>query len=121
MSLSKLFKFQSEGDLIIVDLQSEVSSLVDSELLEEMRPMLESAEKTNLKHMVIDFEQVSYFGSIMLEALRALWNHVSAAGGKMVLCNVSDTGREILQLARFDTIWTIYETRAEAIKAVYED
>jgi hypothetical protein len=50
--------------------------------------------------------------------MAALWKRVRGGGGKMAVCNVSETGREILQVTKFDTLWPIGPSRQEALKAV---
>ena len=36
----------------------------------------------------------------------------------LIICNVSSVGREILQTAKFYTLWDIYESREEAMSRV---
>jgi anti-anti-sigma factor len=73
-----------------------------------------------IKRVVVDLGEVSYFGSIMLEALLQLWNGLQDVEGKLALCCVSDVGREILCLAKFDTLWPICSSRSEALAAVQD-
>ncbi|MCE9525659.1 MAG: STAS domain-containing protein [Planctomycetales bacterium] len=67
--------------------------------------------------MIVDFHQVPYFGSSLLEVLLSIWSQEQLRAGTMSLCNVSAAGREVLEVTRFDTLWTIYNTRAEALEA----
>jgi hypothetical protein len=52
----------------------------------------------------------------MLEAIRALWNDLSPRKGRLVMCNASEVGREILQVAKFDQMWPLLATRDEALQ-----
>jgi hypothetical protein len=52
--------------------------------------------------------------------MHVLWQKVRAGKGKMVLCNVSDVGREILHVSRFDTLWPICDSCEKALEAVAE-
>jgi hypothetical protein len=58
--------------------------------------------------------EIPYFGSTMLEWMVQMWKRVSAKGGKLATCNASPIGREILSAARFDKLWGICDTRAQA-------
>ena len=61
--------------------------------------------------LFFDMVKVNYFGSSMLEAMLYLWKKINTEGGKMAVCCVSDTAREILELSRFDTIWPICQSQ----------
>ena len=84
----------------------------------ELAGLLDRIEDTGVQHAVVDLEQSAYFGTSMLQAMAAIWKRVRARGGKMAVCNVSDTGREILRVTRFDTLWPICSSQQEALEAV---
>jgi anti-anti-sigma regulatory factor len=72
------------------------------------------------QRVLIDLCQTPYFGSALLEALRLIWNRVHAQQGRMVLCNASPVGREILELAKFDHLWPIVDDRDSALARLRE-
>ena len=118
MKEPKLFKTSTAGPVLIVELLGVVSSLADSSVLlelEDVRAELRAGGRTAL---VIDLAQAAYFGSSMLEAIRILWNDLSAVGGHIALCNASEVGREVLEIAKFDKIWPLLNSRSEAIRIV---
>ena len=39
-------------------------------------------------------------------------------GGHIALCNASDVGREVLEIAKFDKVWPLVNSRAEALRTV---
>ncbi|MEX0700911.1 MAG: STAS domain-containing protein [Planctomycetales bacterium] len=118
MNADRFFRIEQEGDVLLVGLQRPVGSLADAQIHDEVEILLQKVDAAQPAAVVVDFRHVSYFGSMMLEALRVLWNRLEAHGAKLVLCNVSDVGREILELAKFDTLWPIYPSRAAALAAV---
>jgi len=93
-------------------------SLIGDDLAYELTGLLEQFEQSDLRNAVIDLEKSSYFGTSMLQAMTAVWKRVRARGGKMALCNLSDTGHEILHVTRFDTLWPICSSRSEALQEV---
>ena len=115
---AELFHAEQEGDVLLIRPQHNVSSLADADLMGETSRLCAQLAQSEVKHVVVDFAPVDYFGSLMLEALRTLWNTLHAAGGKMALCNVSPVGREILEIARFDRLWPICDSCEEAKRVV---
>jgi anti-anti-sigma factor len=119
---TQLFNVLTDGsDVVIVDLQSSISSFDDSEVLAELNTLLARLQEPGVKCLIVDFEQVPYFGSSMLEALRTLWKHIHDEHGKLILCNLSEVGREIIEISKFDTLWPICNTRADALKLAREE
>lgn len=116
MNASKVFRVVIENDVLIVELAGVVSSLADDSITRELDMVREQLRSTGCKSVVVDLGQVAYFGSSMLEAIRAIWNELTPCSGKLALCNASEVGREILQIAKFDHIWPLVGTRDEAIQ-----
>ena len=117
-TFSKTFLVEQDGQIRIICLPGSMSVLAGTEVFAEFDLLLADFHKTGTTEVVIDFARVCYFGSNLLEALLALWKQLLAAQGKMTLCNVSEIGREILNVSRFDTVWPIYASRAQALEAV---
>jgi stage II sporulation protein AA (anti-sigma F factor antagonist) len=118
MSTPKTFRTESDGATLVVALLGNVSSLADEGIRPELEDLLAQLRRPGLKNVVIDFENVSYFGTIMLEALHAIWRCVRQGGGNMALCNVSAMGREILHVSGFHALWSVCASRKEALEAV---
>jgi len=118
MSPPKTFDATSEGNTLIMISRGSAGSLIGDDLAYELTGLLEQFEQSDLRNAVIDLEKSSYFGTSMLQAMTAVWKRVRARGGKMALCNLSDTGHEILHVTRFDTLWPICSSRSEALQEV---
>ena len=118
MSVPKIFDAQIEGRTLVVMSLGSAGSLAGEEMAQELTGLLEEFEGSDLRNGVVDLQKSAYFGTSMLQVMTAIWKRVRARGGKMALCNVSDTGREILHVTRFDTLWPICPSRAEALEAV---
>lgn len=118
MKAPQLFKTFTVGPVLVVELLGVVSSLADSSVLRELEEVRSDLRKGGQTAVVVDLAKADYFGSSLLEAIRILWNDLSACGGRIALCNPSEVGREVLQIAKFDHVWPLVNSRNEAIKAV---
>ncbi len=118
MSVPKIFSAECDEQTLIVALLGNVSSLADQNVKPELDALLEQLQRAELRNVVVDFEKVAYFGTTTLAAMHAIWRRVRDANGKMVLCNLSTMGREILHVSGFHALWPIYASREEALEAV---
>jgi anti-anti-sigma regulatory factor len=116
----RLFKTTREGSVYIVELLDVVSSLADTAVLHELEEVRLELRNEGYRALVIDLAKAAYFGSSLLEAIRILWNDLSPMGGRIALCNASEVGREVLQVAKFDKVWPLVNSRDEAVALVSE-
>jgi len=116
----RVFDAHCEGNTLVVVPQISAASFAEEAVNSELDGLLSQIGQPDLKNVVFDFGHISYFGSSMLGAMHALWKRVSAGNGKMAVCNVSEVGREVLEISRFDTLWPIFASREEALRAVAE-
>ena len=69
------------------------------------------------KHVVLDLSKVVFVDSSGLGALIACLRQVSAAGGDLKLCGLSKQVRALFELVRMHRLFSIYNTRDEAMRA----
>lgn len=115
---SRVIDINRQGDVVVVTLLREVTALTDDHLLAELGEVLDELKEGEATHAVIDLQQVSKFGSSFLEALRRVWNAAREQGGRVAICNITELGRDIIRIAKFDSVWQLCETRQEAIESV---
>lgn len=118
MSRRRIFQVEQDGSVLVVTIKNSVGSFAEVDVTSELETILPEVKAARPRGVVVDFGEVAYFGSTILEALRTIWNEVHASGGKMALCNLNDVGREIIELSKFDTIWPICDSRPAAVAAV---
>lgn len=116
MTSDQIFTTAVDGPTLVLAVHGTVSSLGDESALNELERVISEVSQGAVRNVLVDFGQSSYFGSVLLETLRRIWNEVHPRGGRMALCNVSPVGKEILQIAKFDQLWPIVETRKDAMK-----
>jgi anti-sigma B factor antagonist len=112
-----IFQIERAGATMVVSPQRSVTSLSDDDVKDELGGLLEVLESGEVNRIVFDFGKIEYCGSSMLEAMRRLWKSLPKADGKLIVCGVNSVIRDILHVTRFDTLWTIYDTRDDAMKA----
>jgi len=68
--------------------------------------------------LVIDFSGVEYISSAGLRILLVAARRVQQSGGALVLCAMGDAVRQVFHLAGFVPLFTIRETRADAVTRI---
>ena len=72
----------------------------------------------SVKHLVLDFQRTTYFGSSALVFFVRLWTRLRSRNGRMAFCNLSPQEEEILKLTNLDSLWPICGSREEAMHTV---
>lgn len=95
---------------------------IDEPALERLASFLLSlTENKDLKKLVIDLSETTFFGSGLLAIILRVYSRLSARGGQMALCGLRPHCRQVLETTRLDTLWPVYATRAEAVQQVAGD
>jgi len=112
------FRIERVGDVWVVIPSSRVESL-QWELIEEASELL-VGPICNLEgpQLIVDLRDVDYFGSVFLSLLLRVERCVRRSAGSMAVCGASPRARELLRITNLDTIWPIYDDRAEALAAL---
>ncbi len=114
----RIFAIHRDGSTVIVAPTGPISNLAAHEVQAEVDQIIALLQDDQWRNVVIDMEKVSFFGSVMLGAMHTFWKIVRRREGRLVLCRLADVGREIIHVAKFDTVWPIYATRQEALEAL---
>ena len=113
-----MFKIDKQDQLAIVSTQRDLREFEFGEIEEKGRELLGLLDRREVRSVVIDFEGTDYYGSTALSFFVKVWKRVRANGGKMAFCNVSPHELEILALTKLDTLWSLKDSREEAIRDV---
>jgi anti-anti-sigma factor len=68
------------------------------------------------QRVVVDLAQLEYVSSSGLRVFLVAAKRLQATNGKISLCGLQDHIRQVLDLAGFSSILSIYGSRAEAVK-----
>ncbi|GIX02777.1 MAG: STAS domain-containing protein [Thermogutta sp.] len=82
------------------------------ELGQELFSLVDQGNRTKL---LLNFANVQFLSSGALGKLRALENRVSKRGGVVKLCSINPNIYEVFKITRFDTIFQIFKTEADAL------
>lgn len=105
-------------DRVLVIQPQEQAGFARPEMVSELSGVLSSPQGSNATHVLVDCSKLSFAGSLFLESLIQLHRGVQDRRGQFALCAVNDELREILSIARFDTLWHIYGSVDEGLQAL---
>ena len=107
-----------DGDILVIMPLRNIGSVEHEATQAEWQDVLSQLQTAAVRHAVLDFGTIAYFGSAILEYIVMLSRAVRAKQGQLAICNLSELGRDILATTRFDRLGIIVPTRAEALQAV---
>jgi anti-sigma B factor antagonist len=80
--------------------------------------LLSEVARAEPPRFVIDMAQTDFIGSSFIELMVRAWKRIKNREGAMVLCTVHPYCQEVLRVSRLDSVWPMYATREEAVKAI---
>jgi anti-anti-sigma factor len=115
---SQSFRIERHGDIAVIIPSPEVESMHEHLIQQAAQMVLAPLREDPPAGIVIDLSQVSYFGSVFLSFLLRCHMLAKKQGSEVVLAGASERTRELLHLTALDTLWALYQTRAEALAAL---
>ena len=91
-----------EGEKLTVALEGRLDTLTAPELEESLSSALEG-----IKELVLDLSGLEYLSSAGLRVVLSTFKTVSAAEGKMTICNASEMVGKVFELTGFSNILSI--------------
>src|SRR5437879_9976894 len=117
---SQSFRVERHGDIAVIIPAPEVESMPENLIQQAAEIVLAPLRKEPPAGLVIDLSQVKFFGSVFISFLLKCHMLVKKHGSEVVLAGASERIRELLHLTALDTLWALYNTRAEALQALGE-
>jgi anti-anti-sigma factor len=117
-SPNQSFRVERHGDIAVVIPSPEVESMHENLIQQAAHMVLAPLQKDPPAGLVVDLTQVKYFGSVFLSFLLRCHMLAKRHGSEVVLAGASERSRELLHLTALDTLWALYDTRAEALQAL---
>jgi anti-anti-sigma factor len=115
---SQSFRIERHGDVAVIIPSPEVESMQENLIEQAAQMVLAPLRQDPPAGLVIDLSQVKFFGSVFISFLLKCHMLVKRHGSDVVLAGASDRIRELLHLTALDTLWALYNTRAEALEAL---
>lgn len=121
MNDPKYVRAEQDGGVLVITPLFTYATFTEPGIAGEWAAVQVQLDAPATKHVVIDLGEIPYFGSTVLEWMAQLWKRVKAKGGKLAAIRPSPIGREVLDAARLERLWGIFNTRAEAIAWLAEE
>ena len=118
MNAISFLNLELSGETLIVTPLRNIGSFAEDEIHGEWTDLLSRVNEPDVKHVVLDFGSMEYFGSNVLEFVVQLGKRLKAKDGRLAICNATPVGNEILSVMRFDRLYPVVATRADALKTV---
>ena len=83
----------------------------------QLRTSIKELLKHGRKRLVLDLAEVSYIDSAGLGTLVAAYTSTRSEGGEVRLASVTRRFDELLNITKLVTIFSVYDTVAEAVKS----
>ena len=115
---NEYFQVKRHGDVAVIVPSPEVEHLAENTIATAAAMVLAPLKEDPPTHLIVDLEGVRYFGSSFITFLLRCHLPVKQQGGELVIAGVNDRIRELLRTTALDTMWALYDTRAEAIAAL---
>ena len=112
----RFLRIESMDKVLVVSPLFTFAQFSEPDLLNEWNQLKSYLEQSPVTQVVVDLAEIPYFGSTVLGWMVQIWKKMRERGGTLTMCNVSPIGREILAAAKFDELWNVHDTRAEALK-----
>lgn len=114
MTVDQYFDLRDVGGVLVVQPKCHGGPFAEESSRSVWPEVLQRAGEAG--KVVIDLGSLTFFGSTMLDLLASLKRQL--ADGKLAVANVSSTGLEVMQIARFDQLLPICDSVDEAVAAV---
>jgi len=103
--------FETINDATVAVISGRIDSTTSKELEAKLIPMVDSG----IRKLVVDFSRVDFISSAGLRILLMSAKKLKQANGKMALCCLKDSIKEVFEISGFSAIIPIFSTREEAL------
>ncbi|HEY4688250.1 MAG TPA: STAS domain-containing protein [Anaerolineae bacterium] len=88
---------------------------VDTTTASDLHTVFDDLVARGVRNFVIDLGDIAFMDSSGLAALAKLYKRIRIGRGDVRLCCLPPDMRRIIELTRFDRVFAIFATRAEAV------
>jgi anti-sigma B factor antagonist len=107
--------FRRHGEVAVVDVSAAIENLPSSAIETAAQVVLSPLKANPPSNVIVDLSKVQFFTSEFISFLLRCHVIVKKHHGELVLAGVSDRVRELLRQTALDTLWAIYDNRAQAL------
>ena len=118
---SQSIRIERHGDIAVIIPSPDVEKLPENLMEQAAQMVLSPLRADPPAGLIFDLSHVDYVGSVFLSFLLRCHKRVKEHGSEVVVAGASPRARELLHMTALDTLWALYETRAEAMEALTGD
>lgn len=119
-----VFEFEQQDGVLIITPNGPFMEFRDHDVRNAYNDAYRILSGDDIRHLVVDFSRLDYFGSTFVGILLRLAKKVRGDGGQAVLCNLSDTMRDmlkslmLLENEKISFAWSARDTREAALASL---
>ena len=110
--------FRRHGEVAVVGVSAAIENLPASAIETAAHVVLLPLKENPPSNVIVDLSKVQFFTSEFISFLLRCHVIVKKHHGELVLAGVSTRVRELLRQTALDTLWAIYDSRAQALDAL---
>jgi anti-sigma B factor antagonist len=111
---SRCFPTETVDRILFIAPKEKVARLNGLDLATERNALIDELRTSHLRGVVFDLANLGAFGSQMIGTLFLAWKEAREQGAKMVLCNLTEVARQVLERSKLHSLWPVYASREEA-------
>ena len=110
--MSLEYSIKQEQGLTIVSFSGKIMSSND---IEQLNEYFNSLTPENITHTIFDLESLSHINSSGINFIIRMLTKLRINSVELVLCNVIGNVKSLFEIAKINTIFTVYDSVAKAI------
>lgn len=108
-------KTEKIGTVTVVQLGPEYDNITEIALPKLQTFVLDIAEKVTPPHLVLNLQNVVFFGTGFIEVMFRTWQRINRRDGRFGLCSMQKYPKEVLKVAKLDTVWRVFPDVESAV------
>ncbi|MCA9035478.1 MAG: STAS domain-containing protein [Planctomycetaceae bacterium] len=123
-SPKNVFEFDQQGNVLVVTPNGPFMEFRDNDIRNAYNDAYRLLCAEDVKHLLIDFSRLDYFGSTFVGILIRLSKKVRGDGGEAYLCHLTDNMRQmmktlmLLENTKTDFFWRQCESLEEGLASL---
>ncbi len=118
---NQTIRIERHGDIAVITPSPQVEQMPENLMEQAAQLVLAPLRADPPAGLIFDLSHVDYVGSVFLSFLLRCHKRVKEHGSEVVVAGASARARELLHMTALDTLWALYDTRAEALAALRGD
>lgn len=105
-------RYEKSGDVLVVHLGGALNSANSGQVEAEILGQIERGANK----VLLNLTSLEYISSAGLRIVLVVTKRLTQSAGRLVLCGIRDSTREVFEITGFDKIMTVEETPEDAMK-----